>query len=1390
MLRNFLRNRLPSSPQKRLPGFGSRWRKRALILAGMVVALFILGHLGVRFVLWPQIEKSKPSLERLISARLGANVSMEDVQVSWTGIRPSFEVKGLRFNDPNATQNPPPLLIENIQGELSWLSFYHLSPYFHGITFDKVQLYAQRDAKGVISVAGIPIHSKANDLSTENWLLAQNDIQISNATIFWQDQKSRKLSTAINIERFRLSNGVRQHEGELTVSSPWSPNPINITANFVHRLGGQAGNWEDWIGSIRWDIADLNLSQISQDIVLPLQALTGKLATKGSLKLDMGSIDQSEIYLAADQLKVQLNQDEDALTFGRLETNLIQENNRGINSITTKTLAWRNSTAPNDAPLDNLSPITFRWKPPVNGGEIKEFGFSSPKIKMEDASLFALNLPLPKKIHQWIKTARANGQLENVEINWSENQSSLSTLPIPGTWFASNQLDFTVRAQLINISFVGINPSIPSVVNLSGNLSGNQKQGSFTLASQNLSFKLNEFLSSPNIELDSAKGDITWAKQKGGWLMNAKNMAFSNAEIDTNFNLNYLLGGPKQADQMTLDMTFARAKLATAHRYLPVTMNPESRQYLSKAFESGDIQNGSLHIKGNPDDIPFPTGKSGELTLNLPFSKASFKPAPLLPSKQGVWSTFNNVSGTINMKQATLNVDIDKANYKKVVLSDVKSQIANLSAKNLTLAIHGLVSGEGSEILEYVASSPAGVQNPNLIKKLSVNGPLDIDLGLSIPLSGEMEAKVDAKLNLPGNTVKWGDIPPFENLKGKVRITETNPEFESISANFLGGAFSMSSATSGSDKPGFKVSGDISANFIKSYIDNNLRSQVNPALINAMSGSAHYSGLINFNKDGSQTNLKIDLRNWANSAPAPAQKVLGAPMTGQLSFKTYSAKKSNALLADWSVNIGEQYFIQGNIGSNNLIRNAFGIGAPAPIPQQGYSVHLVNNEINLDTWLEFLGTGKPSKQAVKEADVALSDRNLQTSAQIKKLIALDREWNDVNFSSTEKNNIWQLRLNAPQLSGQIQWHPSSLDNPSGFISGKLSRLHVPDQKIRLGDTLQENAPEKSGAHRALISPNQIPSLDLSIDNVTWTKANFGSVKIKSRTAQDVLKVDSMHISNAQGDSLITGQWTAKTVNTLEKSNLNIDMNIKDAGNIVARWGNPKSLEGGSGKLTAKLAWSSPLFFPAFDTLSGTASLDLAQGRLLEVNSDGAKLLDVLSLQSLFRFATLDLKGSLGNLATKGTPFTSISSEFEIAQGIAQAQKFTMILDQARVAMTGQINVPQETQDLRITIFPTIDATAGSLAAFVINPIVGLGAVLGQYLITNQINRTMQTDYLIQGSWDDPEVIPLDQKGQPLDANTMNNIRTKNLLKEQNKPSLPNTQPSNSTNNLAPSTPAN
>ena len=155
-------------------------------------------------------------------------------------------------------------------------------------------------------------------------------------------------------------------------------------------------------------------------------------------------------------------------------------------SVTTKTFAWRDTDSAKNTPLEHLSPMTFRWRSPGVDGEIKEFGFSSPKILVEDVALFALNLPLSKKVQRWIKDSRADGELQNLDINWSESKSTLAGFNLPGNWFKSNKLDFTISGKLINLSFTGINKSMPSVKNLSGFLSSNQTQGSFTVNSNNL----------------------------------------------------------------------------------------------------------------------------------------------------------------------------------------------------------------------------------------------------------------------------------------------------------------------------------------------------------------------------------------------------------------------------------------------------------------------------------------------------------------------------------------------------------------------------------------------------------------------------------------------------------------------------------------------------------------------------------------------------------------------------------------------------------------------------------------------------------------------------------------------------------------------------------------
>ena len=145
-----------------------RWWWRLFSLMAALGVLFILGHLTIRFWLWPQVETSKPAIERFIGARLGVQVEIDQLTVAWTGIRPSFQIQGLRFIHPSKKrmQSAAPLLeIKHIAGELSWLTLYHLKPYFQRLEFADAHIQMRRDQSGNITIAGIDLKSSPNDFS-------------------------------------------------------------------------------------------------------------------------------------------------------------------------------------------------------------------------------------------------------------------------------------------------------------------------------------------------------------------------------------------------------------------------------------------------------------------------------------------------------------------------------------------------------------------------------------------------------------------------------------------------------------------------------------------------------------------------------------------------------------------------------------------------------------------------------------------------------------------------------------------------------------------------------------------------------------------------------------------------------------------------------------------------------------------------------------------------------------------------------------------------------------------------------------------------------------------------------------------------------------------------
>jgi uncharacterized protein YhdP len=152
-------------------------------------------------------------------------------------------------------------------------------------------------------------------------------------------------------------------------------------------------------------------------------------------------------------------------------------------------------------------------------------------------------------------------------------------------------------------------------------------------------------------------------------------------------------------------------------------------------------------------------------------------------------------------------------------------------------------------------------------------------------------------------------------------------------------------------------------------------------------------------------------------------------------------------------------------------------------------------------------------------------------------------------------------------------------------------------------------------------------------------------------------------------------------------------------------------------------------------MAGQVNLNIEAGQFLKADPGLAKLLSVLSLQSLPRRLTLDFR----DVFSEGFAFDFVRGDMHIEQGVASTNNLQMKGVNAAVLMEGSADIDKETQDLRVVVVPEINAMTASLVATAINPVIGLGSFLAQVFLRGPVIEAATQEFRVDGSWSDPRV---------------------------------------------------
>jgi uncharacterized protein YhdP len=421
-----------------------------------------------------------------------------------------------------------------------------------------------------------------------------------------------------------------------------------------------------------------------------------------------------------------------------------------------------------------------------------------------------------------------------------------------------------------------------------------------------------------------------------------------------------------------------------------------------------------------------------------------------------------------------------------------------------------------------------------------------------------------------------------------------------------------------------------------------------------------------------------------------------------------------------------------------VLRGAVGVNTPARLAAGGFNAQLNLPVLDVDAWRQaWRALPRPAGAALPGAWPQPESVGLDAvSLRCKTVFVSGRSFGNVHAEARQAApGRWRVDLTGDQVRGQLDWIFDEARRSRDQIVARFAHLAVPKSAPSLTGLPATSTPAQD--------ESRWPDVDVVADDFSLDDIKLGRLELQAQHAAPGVSGGAPHtwlisklaLTLPEAKLNASGQASEGTPTQPPRTALNFSLDLVNSGALLTRLGEPQTIRGGKGRLEGQVQWlASPLAFDA-PSLSGHLHLAVESGQFLKVDPGAAKLLGVLSLQSLPRRLTLDFR----DIFMQGFAFDHIDGDVDIAAGVASTRNLRMSGVQAVVFMEGQADVKQETQDLHVWVLPEINAGAASLAYAAINPAVGLGTFLAQMFLRKPFIEASTREFRITGPWKDPQI---------------------------------------------------
>lgn len=1337
-----------------------KWSLGLLLAASLLLAL-AWGALHSFIV--PRIGEMRPALEMRASRVLGVPVRIGAISARSEGLIPSFTLKDVVLLDP---QGREALRLPTVIGALSPRSLWNLG--FEQLYIEQPQLDIRRAADGRVFVAGLDFsRGSDNEGRAADWFFSQKEFVIRGGRVQWTDERRGAPPLALSQVDFVARNGARRHQLRLDATPPaeWGER-FTLTGVFRQPLlSARAGRWQDWEGELHADFAAVDLSHLRRHASLGVEIAQGRGRLRAWADVARGQVTGGTADVALQDVSATLGAQLQPLALRSLSGRLGGQRLAGGFSFRTQDLQFVTEEGQH-WPGGN---VALSWTGAEGGGSAQG-ELQADRLDLGALGQVASRLPLGAKAHAALAAHAPRGFVETLHARWQGPLDAVQKYEVRGR---ARGLEVASRPGAEG------HAGVPGVRGAAVEFDLTQAGGRAKVDIQQGELDFPGVFEEPVVPVDSLQADAQWRLDGEAISLNVSSLKFSNADARGEAQASWRTADPRASagsarfpGVLDLQGTLTQADGARVWRYLPTGVPKEARDYVRSSVLAGTATGTKFRVRGDLHHFPFRDGAQGEFLVQAPVRDVTFAYVPRPVQDAPAWPALTELAGELVFRGAGMEIRGVQGKVMGAARLQVAADARIPDFHASVVEVQGRIQGPVAESLAVVNTSPVRRMLNDALARTTGTGNADVGLRLSLPLAHLDRSQVQGSVALAGNDVQISpDSPLLTRARGTVQFSEKGFQLAGVQARALGGDVRLEGGTRA--QPGgepaivrLRAQGTATAEGLRQARELGFVSR----LARDFSGSTGYQLALSFRRGVPEVQVTSNLQGLAIQLPAPLSKPAESvlPLRYETALTGESLAPNARLEEVLDVELGRvaavRYVRDLSAPAAAVLRGSIAVGlAPGEdvaLPDEGVTANVQLGTFNVDAWQDALARVAGASPAATAAAAGASEGAAGAGAgapamaylptvlavRAREISVEGRTLRNVVLGGSRDGRIWRANVDADELNGYVEYRqPQSTG--AGRVTARLARLSIAAATATQVESFLEE------------QPGSIPALDVVVDEFELKGRRLGRLEIDAvnRGPGTVAReggirewrLNRLRLDTGEATFTASGNWAAVGAQAVapggprpevrpgerRRTSMKFRMDIADAGQTLARLGMKDVVRRGRGAMEGTVSWiGSPLALD-YPTLTGGFNVNVESGQFLKADPGLAKLLSVLSLQSLPRRLILDFR----DVFSDGFAFDFVRGDITIEQGMAATNNLQMKGVNAAVLMEGKADIARETQDLKVVVVPEINAGTASLVATVINPAIGLGSFLAQMFLREPLMRAATQEFHVDGTWADPRV---------------------------------------------------